>query len=109
MSINRYNAITLKKLGKLPQKGRKLHLKNWSSTAFKDIKNICTAICNTHNIPKKTINKLKLHKNNIRKISKSKPSTVKKILVNQKGGAIFTALAAGLIPIIIDQIVKHVT
>lgn len=109
-NVHRYNAITLKKLGRLGPSKRKHHLKSWSSTAFKDIKNICTAVCKTkEKIPKKTLNKLTPHKKLIRKISTSRPQSVKNILLKQKGGAIFTALAAGLIPLIIDQVVRAVT
>lgn len=102
----RHNSVVLKKLAKLPHKIRKKYIKDWPCSAFKDIKNISSAICNCRKIPQKTFKKLKTHRNIIRKISKSKPATVKNILVNHKGGAVFAALAGALIPIIIDQIVK---
>ena len=105
----RHNSIALKKLAKLPHKSRKKHPKDWPCSAFKDIKNISSAICNCRKIPQKTLKKLKPHRNIIRKISKTSPIAVKKILVNHKGGAIFAALAGALIPIIIDQIVKATT
>ena len=99
----------MKKLGKLSHKQRKPHLKNWSITAFKDIKKISKAVCKCKRIPKKALTLLSPHSKTIRKLSNAQPVTVKRILVNQKGGAIFTALAATLIPIIVDQIVKHTT
>lgn len=109
MPINRYNVQTLKKISKIPHKNRKKHLDKWSVSAFKDIKNICGGICSSKKIPQKTLKKVKSQKNLIRLIANSKPESVKKILVNQTGGAIFTAIAAGLIPVIIDQIVKATT
>ena len=47
-------------------------------------------------------------KNNIRKISKSSPKKIKKILTKQKGKGIFTAIALGLAPLLIDGITKLV-
>lgn len=102
--IRRYNATVLRKLAKLPQKTRKLHLKKWPSTAFKDIKNISKGICDCEKIPKKVLRKLSPYKKTIRKIARSKPLGVKKILVNQKGGGIFTVLAGTLLGPIIDAI-----
>ena len=104
--INRHNIRTLNKLSTLSHKNRKNHLKDWSDTPFKDIKNICSIICKCKKIPQKTLTKLQPYRKNIRKISKSKPAAVKKILLKQKGGGIFTALAAGIIPMIVNQIVK---
>ena len=104
--ISRHNIRTLIKLSALSHKNRKSHLKNWPDTSYKDIKNICLSICKCKRIPKKTLNKLHPHRKNIRKISKSNPAAVKKILLEQKGGGIFTALAAGLIPMIVNSIVK---
>ena len=34
-------------------KNRKKHLKDWSDTPFKDIKNICSSICKCKKYPKK--------------------------------------------------------
>lgn len=106
--ISRHNAITLRKLAKLPHKNRNKYLKDWPITAFKDIKNISNTLCKCKKIPEKTLKLLKPHSKIIRKISLSKPDGVKKILTTQKGGAIFSVLAATLIPLIIDQIVKAV-
>lgn len=102
--IRRYNAITLKKLAKLPHKTRKLHLKKWPNSAFRDIKNISKGICECKKIPKKSLRKLLPYKKTIRKIARSQPLGVKKILVNQKGGGLFTALAGGLLGPIINAI-----
>ena len=99
-------------MSKLSHQKRKLHLKNWDIDAFKDIKNISKAICNCKKIPLKTLVKLKPHKKIIQKIASSQPVAVKKILINQKGGAFLGALAGGLIPLIIEgvqQLVKAVS
>lgn len=106
MVIARYQAKILKKLGKLPPKLRKKHLANWPSSAFKDIRSICSGICTSTKLNKNTLRKIKSKKKIIRKISKSNPATVKNILSKQKGSGLFTAIAAGLIPLIASLIKK---
>ena len=68
-------------MSKLTPKKRKEVLFDWPNTAFGDIKNICETLCTCKQLPKKTINKLKPHKNIICKISKAKnPAVVQQIL-----------------------------
>lgn len=105
MTIHRYNATTLKKIAKLSQKERKRHLDKWDLNAYKDIKNICCKACDSKKkIPKNTLKRLKSHKNTIRKLAASTPTAGKKILIEQKGSGVFTALAAAIIPPIIGAI-----
>ena len=108
MSIKRYQTTILKKLSKLPQKQRNLHISKWPSAAFTDIKSICKGICNSSNIKPSTLKKIKPYKSTICNISKSDTKKVKNILLRQKGRGIFTAIATGLIPLLVDGIIKLV-
>ena len=106
--IGRFQVKTLKTLAKLPQKERNKSINRWKSKPFRDIKHICTSICRSPKIQGKTLKKNSTQKNNIRKISKSSPKKIKTILTKQKGKGIFTAIALGLAPLIINGITKLV-
>ena len=100
------NVSALKKLSNLTHKERKFHLNNWGVDAFKDIKKISQAICKCKKIPRKKLILLKPHKKSIRKIaSSSDPEEVKKVLVNQKGGFLFSALGS-IIPALIGTVIQ---
>ena len=100
------NACVLKKLSKLSHEKRKSHLNKWDVDAFKDIKKISQAICKCKKIPLKKLTLLKPHKKSIRKIaSSSDPEEVKKVLVNQKGGFLFSALGS-IIPALIGTVIQ---
>ena len=104
--VSRYQVRVLQKLSKLPKKERQKHINNWPTKAFCDIKNLCKKICHNKKVTQKTIKKIRKQKNLIRTISKTPPKKIQKILARQSGSGIFTALAAGVIPLIVDQVVK---
>ena len=106
--IARFQVKALKSLAKLTQKERNRSINKWKSKPFRDIKHICTSICKSPKIQGKTLKKLFTQKNNIRKISKLSPKKIKTILTKQKGKGIFTAIALGLAPLIINGITKLV-
>lgn len=106
--ISRFQSKVFKKLAALPRKQRRKHINSWPNKAFGDIKQTCKAICKNPKITNRVLKKICSQKNNIRKIANSPPKKIKKILIQQKGKGIFTALAAGVIPLIVDQITKLV-
>ena len=106
MAIKRYHTTILRKLAKLPQKRRNRHISQWPDRAFIDIRKICKGVCSSPKLKSATLKKVKPYKAIIRNISRSQPAKIKKILLKQKGRGIFTALATGLVPLIVDGIVK---
>ena len=104
MTIKRYQSTIFKNLSKLPQKERNQHIKKWPSKAFTDIKSICKGICNNPKLNPSTLKKIKPYKIPIRSIAKSNSKQVKAILLRQRGRGIFTAIAAGIIPLIVQGI-----
>ena len=104
--VSRYQVKVFQKLSKLPKKQRQKHINNWPNKAFCDIKGLCRQICHNKKITQKTLKKIQKQKKLIRTISNSPPKKIRKILAQQSGSGIFTALATGIIPLIVDQIVK---
>lgn len=104
--VSRYTVKVFQKLSKLPKKQRNKHINNWPTKAFCDIRGLCKEICHNKKIPPKTLKKIQKQKKIIRLLSTSQPKKIQKILTQQSGRGIFTAIAGGLLPLIIDQIVK---
>lgn len=95
---------TFNNLGKFKKKERKKILFNFPNKAYTDIKAICKNVCHNKKCKPRTLKKIKRYKSIFRKFSKSSPKYIKNTLIKQKGKGIFTALAAGVIPLIANLI-----
>lgn len=109
VAVSRYQVNLLHKLSKISKKDRQKHINSWPIEAFRDIKGLCKKICHNKKVTQKTIKKIRKQKNLIRTISKAPPKQIKKILAKQSGAGIFTAIATGILPFIVDQITKLVS
>ena len=109
VAVSRYQVNLLHKLSKISKKDRQKHINSWPIEAFRDIKTLCKKICHNKKVTQKTIKKIRKQKNLIRTISKAPPKQIKKILAKQSGAGIFTAIATGILPFIVDQITKLVS